>query len=74
MNIKCQRCKPSDEGCATCGGFKIVLDRNNCPTCNAVYWTRPHARTTYDGKRFFSFDGLEIIVKSDGKWQCARCE
>jgi hypothetical protein len=28
--IKCQRCKPEDTGCGTCGGYKVVLLKARC--------------------------------------------
>ena len=72
--IQCQRCEPTDTGCLTCGGYKIVLTEASCENCGQKYWTRPGVVTTWDGKEFYSFDGLKITTYIDRKWTCAKCE
>jgi hypothetical protein len=73
--IACQACKPEDSGCSNCGGFKVKLERNECPSCETTYWDFPRrGMTVYDGKRYNAFDGLEIVWRLDGKNECSKCE
>lgn len=69
--IKCQRCSPSDDGCATCGGYKVVLRQLAC-ACGTKYWVRPDAITIYNRKRWHSTDGLELIAGA-GVIKCKNC-
>lgn len=70
--IKCQKCKPEDQGCERCGGYKVIVAKVHLQCCGREYWTRPGVRSMYDGKTWESFDGLGLICK-DGKTQCLEC-
>lgn len=74
--IQCQACvgHGDDAGCYRCGGYRYIAEVHACPSCGTRYWARPHAYTTYDGKKWTSFDGLEITDRFPGPSTCARCE
>lgn len=73
--IVCQRCigVPDKDGCATCGGYRVVLSHVACPNCSQLYWTRPGHHTIYVGKEWVSYDGLKLINTKDGI-MCAECK
>lgn len=71
--IKCQRCKPDDDGCGTCGGYKIIYSLWTCK-CGRTGWVRPGAYTSYEGKRWFTRDGLEVVDHFSGGRNCIYCE
>jgi hypothetical protein len=75
--VKCQR-KHKGTGCFTCGGYGVVLAVRKCPTCGHEALARPGSYTTYDGKQWTTFDGVEVTdylskpsvcsFCSEGKW------
>lgn len=71
--IACQRCigHNKEDGCSTCGGLKVVLSERMCESCGHISWVRPGAYSSYEGKVWYSFDGVKII---DGKNpKCGFC-
>lgn len=71
--ISCKRCKPDDEGCSLCGGFKVLLMRSQCQSCRREHWVRPKAETIYDGKQTMTFDGVIIWNWMDRNNTCSLC-
>ena len=71
ISIPCQ--KPDhNNGCYSCGGFKVVLEKLTL-TCGCEAWFRPLRGTTiYDGKTITSFDGLDCVYQEDGL-KCVEC-
>lgn len=76
--IPCQNCTDRTQreikrdGCRVCGGYGIIATQNACD-CGRLAWLRPGAHTVYQGKRFFSMDGLEFVY-TQGKVLCHHCE
>lgn len=75
MSLQDIACQSNHEGtgCRTCGGYKFVLAIAECtfPGCSRQYLTRPGHWTIYAGKRFTSFDGLELWYPTlDSGAQC----
>lgn len=66
--IKCQECKGKkrENGCGTCGGYGVLITKATTED-GVKYWTRPRRYTVYVGKRFRSFDGVELIIGKDWK-------
>lgn len=78
--IECKGCKDAPEsddwtksGCGTCGGQKVVLVRNTCDGCRQNYWSRPGVYTTYVGKTWTSFDGVQLVQATRDRVVCAKC-
>jgi len=72
--IPCQACDPEAEtGCSVCGGYKVVLARGMCSGCGTRYWHRPGVYTSFDGKRWRTFDGLEMVCRPEAT-RCAACD
>lgn len=73
-NIKCQATHSKDGGCYACGGFKKVLEVRKCGTCGHECLVRPGAYTSYPGKVWMSFDGVEITDGSGTDYGfCSKC-
>lgn len=62
--IKCKAEHDHNNGCSSCGGYKVVFFKQHCPTCKRFGWMRPGAFTTYVGKRYKTVDGLEFVVET----------
>lgn len=74
--IYCERCKGDAElenGCATCGGHRTVLGAVTCRICKREAWVRPGVHTSYEGKRWHTFDGVEWVDHKSSS-NCADCE
>lgn len=72
--IKCRACHPKEPmGCGTCGGYKIVYQAVNCPTCKNWSWHRPGHYTVYEGKQFRTLEGVLIQYSLKGKSICSLC-
>lgn len=73
--IDCQACTPESrekDGCGRCGGYGHVLTQWVCPGCFRHAWVRPGVHTVFEGKTWWSFDGLQV------KWEnsesrCVKC-
>jgi hypothetical protein len=74
LEVPCQRCKPEDTGCGTCGGRKIVLIQRQACACGRVAWFRPGVFTSFKGKRYYSVDGLQMICQGVEPDRCIHCE
>jgi hypothetical protein len=74
--IRCRACRPEDEGCRRCGGYKVLLVKREdiCPKCETSAWVSPGVHTSYEGKRYVTFDGLEMVCHLDRPDNCAGCE
>lgn len=72
--IKCQAKHTKDGGCATCGGYKVVMAIRECPNCGHGAWVRPGAYTSYPGKVWTTIDGVQV---TDGggtdTGYCSKC-
>lgn len=66
-SIPCQRCKPEDSGCFTCGGYKKVVVKVRDPE-GRIYWVMPGVHTTWPGKVWYSFDGVRIVEEPRIVW------
>ena len=74
IQILCQADHKEGQGCYTCGGYKILLFQGPvCMTCNRVGWLRPGNHTTYVGKRWRTYDGIEMTQRANGS-VCDSCE
>lgn len=73
--IYCEKCRlePDGSDCRICGGTRMVLCTRHCPKCGKESWVTPGSRTSYEGKRWFSVDGVEWIDHKDGA-NCYECE
>jgi hypothetical protein len=54
----------------TCGGYKIVWEVGTCRGCGREYYTTPGCYTIYEGKRFTTVDGLQLVYMSRDKRNC----
>jgi hypothetical protein len=75
IQILCQACAafPASKGCATCGGLKVLLRESCCPLCRRPHFIRPGVYTNYDGKRWTTFDGVEMVDRIEGS-RCLDCD
>jgi hypothetical protein len=70
--IKCQSPLNFSGGCRHCGGYGVILEETTL-ACGHKAWFKPGAYTTFVGKEFTSFDGLQCIQLDDGV-RCLVCE
>lgn len=73
-DIKCQACLPSDTSCRTCHGHKVLLVTGHCGKCKREIWIRPGAYTSFEGKRWVSFDGVTMVDHMSAASNCLQCE
>lgn len=74
MSIDCQKCD-GESPCSRCGGYGIIaVKRVACTQCKVEAWFKPGVATMYDGKRYESFDGLQLIYRTGGESVCEGCE
>ncbi len=75
LTMKCQACRPEDTGCSACGGYKIVMQQVACSTCGSTRWERPGCYTTYEGKVYYSVDGVKVTCGKDPlNSSCSLCD
>lgn len=74
--ITCKKCKDREkqEGCSICGGYGYIAIEAKCPTCERTGLFRPGVYTHYEGKRYHSIDGLEMVAHMGGESNCVYCE
>ena len=70
--IQCQGKSCKENGCPSCGGYGYIIAKAKC-NCGQEYWARPGQYTRWEGKEWYSFDGLKIICHLDGPSECAKC-
>lgn len=58
--LKCQAPHVEGKGCYTCGGYGYLASQGKCGCCGRLTWFRPDPYTTYCGKQYRTFDGLEM--------------
>ena len=63
-------------GCAYCGGFGIILRKIKCGKCSRFGWDwEKRCSTFYDGKQFYTIDGVLFTVRADGPGPlCEDCD
>lgn len=62
-----------DKGCYNCGGGGIIANKYSCPGgCEKEIWHSPWPMTMYDGKKYRSFCGTELVYTSHGS-VCEKC-
>lgn len=71
--IECQANHDKNGGCRVCGGYGIILAQRQCG-CGRTGWFRPGAFTTYEGKHYRSFDGLDWVAHPKTRDNCIHCE
>ena len=81
FEITCKKCFGKKElqsetgGCPGCGGFGYIAKKQQCPTCDRWGYFRPlNGMTVYEGKRYYSIDGLEMVAHIDRFSNCVHCE
>jgi hypothetical protein len=76
MKILCQACTPkSKKGCHRCGGFKeLLVERVACEICKRKAWFKVGVFSRYEGQRYQTFDGLEMIAHLVKPDNCRKCE
>ena len=74
--IDCQTClgKPKQDGCGRCGGYKVIAMEASCEGCGRTYWHIPGAFTIYEGKEWYSFDGLKFVVVKTRTGLVSKCQ
>lgn len=72
-NVKCQAKHDATGGCATCGGYEIILAVRKCPSCGHCALVRPGSYTSYEGKKWRTFDGVEITDHFKNPSTCSYC-
>lgn len=70
--IPCQCGKP-ENGCSRCGGSGVVLEQTNCKACGKSYWVRPGVYSSFEGKRWQSLDGLQLVDTAKHGTLCLAC-
>lgn len=74
--IKCRACEmhPKGKGCGTCGGYRFLLELIPvCSDCKVMGWVRPGVYSSYDGRMWKTFDGIDMVDYSDGR-VCSGCD
>ena len=71
--IQCQAKHEEGKGCSTCGGYLIVLQRSQCAICKRPNWVRPGVYTSFEGKRWTTFDGMTMVCRAAG-FRCTECD
>lgn len=62
-------------GCPGCGGYGHCLEVHKCHMCDRKGLFRVmRGVTSYEGKRFYSVDGLEMVSHNNKPANCIFCE
>ena len=84
--IPCQRCRSPQRlyqsSCSFCNGKGFVMRERKCARagCPVRGWfpaiPPPHLRgaSNFHGKRFFSADGVEFVMRQFGEPVCVSCD
>lgn len=62
-----------ETGCGTCGGYGVVLVKKACKGCGRESWVRPGVFTSYEGKEYYTVDGLKMFCHGHTE-HCLNCE
>ena len=71
--IYCQSQTNCREGCPHCGGYGYLVEEIELSCCERDVWVRPGVFTSFDGKRWTTFDGVEMVESMAGR-RCAECD
>lgn len=74
MRILCRHPK-GKKGCSECGGRGWVVESYSAGCCGRKIWCRSWLRTVYVGKKYTTFNGIEMtVVDLDPYGEvCDRC-
>ncbi len=75
--IKCRAPHAKTGGCVVCGGYKYLISKEKvCTQCGLEGWVRPGNYTSYDGKKWNTFDGIRMTDHFGEKpiRLCPKCE
>lgn len=72
--ITCKKEHDHKNGCDFCGGYKYVFIKYRCSLCHRIGWFSPGPISVYEGKRYYSIDGLEMVYHMDKWFNCIYCE
>jgi len=59
-------------GCPGCGGLGYCLFKKECPKCKRNGLFTPGTMTRYEGKKYYSVDGLAMVCHINGPDVCVR--
>lgn len=76
--IKCKSKHSGTGGCGVCGGYGYLIAKQKvCTECGLEGWVRPGSWTSYEGKRWNTFDGITMTQHFRNETSvslCPKCE